>query len=89
MDPFAEGGGLGECAARHLGWQRGEIQQSASGVYGAFGAWPEEAVEIRVGEVVESTTRSSVAPHQRRRVRNGDNVSVSGVMSGGRCGKSH
>ena len=45
MDPFAEGGGLGECAARYLGWERGEIQQSASGVYGAFGAWPEEAVE--------------------------------------------
>ena len=28
MDPFAEGGGLGECAARHLGWQRGEILQT-------------------------------------------------------------
>ena len=47
MDPFAEGGGLGECAARYLRWERGEIPQSASGVYGAFGAWPEEA-EIRV-----------------------------------------
>jgi hypothetical protein len=63
LNPFAEGGGLGECAARYLGWERGEIQQSASGVYGAFGAWPKEAVETRVGEVVESTTRSSVAPH--------------------------
>ena len=89
MDPFAEGGGLGECAARYLRWERREIQQSASGVYGAFGARPEEAVEIRVGEVGENTTRSSVALHQQRRVRNGDSVSVSGAMSGGRCGKSH
>ena len=80
MDPFAQGGGLGECAARYLRWERREIQQSASGVYGAFGARSEEPVEIRVGEVAENTTRGSVAPHQRRRVRNGDSVSVSGAI---------
>ena len=77
MDPFAEGGGLGECAARHLGWQRGEIQQLASGVYGAFGARPEEAVEIRVGEVGENTTRSSVALEQVEAVDHMQRQSVS------------
>jgi|TARA_B100000513_G_scaffold49474_1_gene18741 hypothetical protein len=58
-----------------------------SGLYGLFGAWSEEAVEMRVGKLAESTVRGSAAPHHRRGVRNGDYAI--GVMSGGRCGKNH
>jgi|TARA_B100000524_G_scaffold320219_1_gene200555 hypothetical protein len=65
LNQFTERGGLGECAASDLRWEHGERQQSASGIYGAFGARSKEAVEMRVGRVAESIARSSAAPHQR------------------------